>query len=274
MLNTFKKYKTRLLIVFILILGMAACKSPRFLAPEAKMPVVNLDRVLKTLEDNQPPYQWMGTRFSGNVLFQGSNQNISGTLRIQKDKAIYVSIAPILGIEVARALITPDSVKIVNRLESTYYVGNISGLNHMFNTDVDFFMLQSLFMGDDFPHFRRDQFSLKQEGELLRLHAARRMRNGGMGNPINHSLMLEPAHLRIRANIITEEDTGRWLRADYNDWEKIEGRWIPSDFQIAFSDHLNNVSNLNLAFSRTTLNEPQRMQFSIPSRYTPVYLTD
>ena len=259
-------------LMLFLLLALAGCKGPGILAPE-RTPVISVERVIRGIEQNQPEYQYMSTRFSGNVAWENRSQNISGSLRIKKDEAIYVSIAPILGIEVVRALVTPDSVKIVNRLESSYYLGDINLLNRMFNTDIDFYMLQSLFMGNDFPHFRKDQFSIRQEGELLRLHAANRMRNGGAGNPINQAIMVEPEHLRIRTNIILEEGSGRALRADYKNWENVNGRWIPSELQIMFSDEVD-VSSLNMTYNRTTLNEPQRMQFSIPARYTPIYLTD
>lgn len=269
--NNKSRMKIRNLII-ILLVGLAGCKGPGILAPE-RTPVMSADRVIRGIEQNQPEYQWMSTRFSGNVVWENRSQNISGSLRIQKDEAIYVSIAPILGIEVVRALVTPDSVKIVNRLEASYYLGDINLLNRMFNTDIDFYMLQALFMGNDFPHFRNDQFSIQQEGELLRLHAANRMRSGGAGSSINQAIMVEPEHLRIRTNIILEERSGRALRADYNSWENVNGRWIPSELKIMFSDEVD-VSSLNMNYNRTTLDEPQRMQFNIPARYTPIYLTD
>lgn len=272
-MSNYKKFRlnTSKLIILTLII-LAGCKGPGILSPK-RAPRLSTEKVLQRIEENQPEYQWMSARFSGNANWEGRSQNISGTLRIQKDQAIFVSIAPLLGIEVARALVTPDSVKIVNRLESTYYLGNINILNRMFNTDVDFYMLQALFMGNDFPHFRNDQFTLMLEEEILRLHAARRMRNGGTGNPINQAIILEPEHLRIRSNTILDENSGRALRADYKNWENVEGRWIPTELEIQFSDE-RNISNLEMKYNRITLNEPQRMQFSVPSRYTPIYLTD
>ncbi len=265
------RLNTGKLIILMLVI-LAGCKGPGILTP-TRAPRLSMEKVIQRIDDNQPEYKWMSARFSGSANWEGRSQNVSGSLRIQKDEAIYVSIAPLLGIEVARALITPDSVKIVNRLESTYYLGDINILNRMFSTDVDFYMLQALFMGNDFPHFRNDQFTLLLEEEMLRLHAARRMRNGGIGNPINQAIILEPEHLRIRSNTILDENSGRALRADYKEWEHVQGRWIPSELEIMFSDE-RNVSNLEMKYNRITLNEPQRMQFSVPSRYTPIYLTD
>ena len=77
------------------------------------------------MQNNQPAFDWMSTRFSGSVLWDGKTHSIAGSMRIRSDSAIYISIAPILGIEIARAIITPDSVKLINRLESTYYSGDM-----------------------------------------------------------------------------------------------------------------------------------------------------
>ena len=261
------------LLPLLLLFAIAACKPAREVAHDVR-PDVQISRVVADLQRNQADVEWFSTRFSGTAQWEGRNQPISGNLRIQRNQAIYVSIAPVLGIEVARALITPDSVKIVNRLESTYYLGDLRLLNQMFGTDIDFQMLQALFLGNDFPHFRSDQFNLSQEGIYHRLHAGRRMRTHGGGQPINQALTLYPDNMRIRTNVILEERTGRALRADYRSYENISGKWIPNDLQIMFADQSNTPSSLSMTFSRTTINEPQRMQFSIPARYTPVNLTD
>src|SRR5690606_13157953 len=41
-------------------------------------------------------------------------------VRIERDRAIWLSVTAILGVEAARILITPDSVKILNKLQGEY----------------------------------------------------------------------------------------------------------------------------------------------------------
>ncbi len=259
-------------VTLSLLLGVFACQVKRDVAPE--LPVTQTaTSVLQELHTSQADYEWFSTRFSGSVLYEGNSHSISGSLRIRKDSAIYVSIAPILGIELGRALITPDSVKVLNRLQAEYYKGDLKALSHLFNADVDFYMLQALFTGNDFPNFRNDQFRLTNEPHLLKLHADPRSRSLGGGGSIRHTLMVDPEYKRIRTSLVEQKESNRALRADYSSYQSVSGQSVPSELRIIFSDQ-NNMSNLEMSFSRTFINEPQRIRFSVPSRYRHIHLTD
>ncbi|TVQ14532.1 MAG: DUF4292 domain-containing protein [Bacteroidetes bacterium] len=267
-----RKNSTIFFFALLLMVSIAGCRGPREVVPEVR-PLSTADIALMELHNNRAEFDWFSTRFSGSVDWEGRTHSIAGSMRIRKDSAIYISIAPILGIEVARALITPDSVKLVNRLESTYYMGDLKILSTMFNADVDFYMLQALLTGNDFPHFRSDQFILNEDAQLLRLYADSRSRKSGVGQPIQQLITLDPGTMRIRTNIIEHKQTGQALRADYKRYETIGGRLLPAELQLLFADK-SSRSNLEMVFNRTTINVPQNMQFSVPSRYTQVRLTD
>ena len=63
------------------------------------------------------------TTFYGKAKADFSSERASGNvtvyIRMQKDSVIWISITGPLNIEGARVLITPDSVKIINKLEGT-----------------------------------------------------------------------------------------------------------------------------------------------------------
>ncbi|RYG21494.1 MAG: DUF4292 domain-containing protein, partial [Chitinophagaceae bacterium] len=50
----------------------------------------------------------------------GNENNVTMLIRIEKDKKIWVSVTAIAGIEVARAVITPDSLLLRDNLNKTY----------------------------------------------------------------------------------------------------------------------------------------------------------
>lgn len=270
-MNTYNK-PGLLIIAFLLLFGTWGCRGPREVVPEVK-PMTSADMALIEVHSNQTDFEWFSTRFSGSVLWGNQSHAIAGSMRIRKDSAIFISIAPILGIEIARAIVTPDSVKLVNRLESTYYLGDMKILSTMFNADLDFYMLQALLTGNDFPHFRMDQFMLSEDTQLLKLFADERARKSGEGQPIQQLLTVDPVTMRIRTNIMEQIPSGRALRADYKRYADVDGNWLPAEMQLMFSDDAN-TSNLEMNFNRTTINVPQNMQFSIPSRYTPINLAD
>ncbi len=267
-----KKHSTIALLGLLLLLSVSGCRAPRETVPEVR-PLTTADIALLEVHNNQADFDWFSTRFSGSVMWEDRTHSIAGSMRIRKDSAIYISIAPILGIAIARALITTDSVKLVNRLESTYYMGDLKILNSMFNVDVDFYQLQALLTGNDFPHFRNDQFILDEDPQLLRLYADSRTRKSGKGQPIQQVITVDPGTMRIRTNIMEHAQTGQALRADYRRYESVGGSLLPVELQLLFADQ-SNRSNLEMVFNRTNINVPQNMQFSVPSRYTPIRLTD
>ncbi len=75
-------------------------------------------------------------------------QNFNIHFRIKKDSVIWASInAPIIG-EVARALITPDSVKAFERLNKKQYLYSYKDIQKLINLEVDFHTLQELILGN------------------------------------------------------------------------------------------------------------------------------
>src|SRR6202171_6194088 len=50
----------------------------------------------------------------------GKDYEFNAFIRLQKDKIIWISINALLGFEAFRAVITPDSVKVLNKLDKVY----------------------------------------------------------------------------------------------------------------------------------------------------------
>ena len=76
--------------------------------------------------------RWFSARVNVDATIDKENRSFNANLRICKDSAIWMSISPALGIEVARVLIDKDSVRFINRLNSTYFKGGFAYLNKCF----------------------------------------------------------------------------------------------------------------------------------------------
>jgi len=75
----------------------------------------------------------------------GETKNVRAKLNISRGEYIFANIN-FLGLEIGRILITPDSIKIINRLEKTYYFNKISGLNSILNFDFSYDQVESLIL--------------------------------------------------------------------------------------------------------------------------------
>lgn len=265
-----KSLFAKFLVMILLAGSFNACKPRRDITPGIDDLLRSPERAIRTMHANQANFDFFSARFSGNAFWENSNYNVSGTLRIHKDQAIFLSVTPLLGIEVARVLITPDTVKFLNRLQSSYFIGDMRFINNMLGTDLDFYMLQSLLTGNDFEHFTTDNFRISDDRDMLLLSAAsRRRKNNRQAPPIEHNIWLDRENYRIRQTIIYDSAERRMIRADYKGFERLDGQLLPNDLVLTFTDP-GSRAELTYRLSRTSLNSPQEMTFSVPSRYKPI----
>src|SRR5699024_5265047 len=81
---------------------------------------------------------------------QGKKQfnNVTTYIRMREDSAIWLSIRPLLGIEMMRILITPDSIKLHNNLKNRRIERSISDITEVLHIPFDFSVIQSLIVGN------------------------------------------------------------------------------------------------------------------------------
>ena len=78
----------------------------------------------------------------------GKDYEFNAFIRLQKDKIIWISINALLGFEAFRAVITPDSVKVLNKLDKVYQLRSVGYLQNISHLPFDFHTLQSIVLGN------------------------------------------------------------------------------------------------------------------------------
>ena len=98
------------------------------------------DAVIATLGD------WQTMQTGGNIkLSAGSNFSSSIQMRMVRDEAIYISLRPVLGIEVGKLLITADSLYAVDKVHKRYLAEKVSILTSGIPVTVK--DVQDIFLG-------------------------------------------------------------------------------------------------------------------------------
>lgn len=79
-----------------------------------------------------------------------SPMSVNANMRVRRGEIIRFSVAPILGIEVARIDITPDKIMAVDRMNKRYVELGFAEISSLLNTELDFNILQSLILNEIF----------------------------------------------------------------------------------------------------------------------------
>ena len=78
----------------------------------------------KRIEKNLFEYETLSFKSEVTVQMKDEKRSFKTNIRIKRDSAIWMSISPALGIEVARAIFTTDSIKLVDKWNDQYYLGD------------------------------------------------------------------------------------------------------------------------------------------------------
>src|SRR3569832_1185450 len=111
--------------------------------PVATVPDKSLSR-LEAIRSSQLSYNTFSGKAKTRLEINGSGYDVTLIIRIQKGKKIWVSVTAIAGIEVARALITPDSLLVINKFQGLYVRKPFSYIYSYTSQQINFDSLEAL----------------------------------------------------------------------------------------------------------------------------------
>jgi hypothetical protein len=105
--------------------------------------------ILKQNEKSWQEYKQLGMKIEGYTLNKEDNIDFKANVRINRDSAIWMSISPALGIEIARVLILSDSLKVLSKIPDNKfpYISDIAALEEFLHFDLDLEDLENLMAG-------------------------------------------------------------------------------------------------------------------------------
>lgn len=262
----------------ILLLMVASvlfsCRSQRSVY-KAPIKMEGAEYLLTQLESHELKYETFSSKVSIHYLVGNKKTSFKGSIRIKRDSLIWLSIAPVMGIELARVLITPDSIKVIDRAHKTYIQEDYEYVNNYLNNALDFDMLQAFLVGNDFSFFEESTWRTNIDGGLYKLATAKRQKlkkyvrsHEAVEIPIQNT-WLDPKTFKIRRvdiKEIADNDRGRKLSAKYADFFIVDSQMFP--LHVEFNLRAETNVNIFMDYSRVVLNQYLKYPFHISSKYT------
>src|SRR5690606_17028532 len=107
-----------ILLVMVSVLVFTTCKTKRKMTIPSHDTPTQITAAnaasIKTFEMTNLDFHTFSGRAKTKIEMGKNVHDVTLNVRIERNKAIWLSVTAILGVEVARVLITPDSVKILN----------------------------------------------------------------------------------------------------------------------------------------------------------------
>ncbi|HLO90753.1 MAG TPA: DUF4292 domain-containing protein [Lentimicrobium sp.] len=268
-----KNWLNLLLIVITLVIA-TACSTARKLIKEP-LKEQGTDFLVNNLKKNELNYEYFSAKFSAKYKQDKKETAIAGQLRIRRDSAIWISVSPIMGIEMIRLLITNDSIWYVNRIDNTYFTGAFDYIDLLKNSTLDFDMLQSFLTGNDFTRYESTSFKGGVDNSEYTLQTTERRKlkkylksNQDVNIPIQH-LWLNPETFKITRILIREiAQNGKKAEARYTH-QNINGQLVPVIVNFE-AETGKEKATVHVEYSKINLSQPLQFPFRIPEKYSRI----
>lgn len=189
---------------------------------------------------------------------KGKDYNFDVKLNMKKDELIWLSITGPLSIEIARGLITKDSVKILNKLEKVYIASSIDYLQDKLGLPLDLHTLQDLLIGN--PVFiNKEKSSYEKETDVLQIISETQYFKNLLAVAI-------PGYLPVLSKLEDVDNTKkRSAILAYKDYKQ-EGDQQFSVVRNIKVQYKTNI-DINLRYKTYNFNSDISTPFSVPSSY-------
>lgn len=252
--------------MLVLLLALASCKAKKVILPVPAVPESpavpaepdnTRKNKLKSINESDMVFNTLAVKSKAVLSINDKSNDVNMNFRIKNNEVIWVSVTALAGLEVARALITPDSVKILNRLDNVYIKKPFSYIYEFTNEQINFRTLQSILIGNTISEFITDSTELNMESDEAKLRSIL----GGLNYNLRVSSQNKVVYMNLNDQIAKQE-----LTANYSDFILVNQQQIPHavvmDSKVKTKKFL-----LDLKFLKVDLDGPLELPFRVPERF-------
>jgi hypothetical protein len=288
-------------VLLLALLSTAACKARRPTAIlNRELPARSPEKLLERLLANDvDTFRYYSAKANVELELPDGNKSFKAQIRSVKDSAAWVSVIPALGIEVARVLLTPDSLKLMDKVNDQFFLGDTAAAKAKFGLQPSLALLQQALLGkaiglDPAEKYRSDrdqgQYVLTSKEKRRFVRAAedispgdtlahdrdmrerrleRTLRKAEEKEAIVLRYWIEPDSFRVtRVQIV---DLVRDQSADvrYEERGGPEEHFLPTRIRITLSEPTRQAVG-TLGLSRIEREGPLLLNFRVPEKFTPM----
>lgn len=245
-------------VMAVSLLGTQACNTTK--KATTTEPVKPVSQEKKPEEYLAQTIAWNTFSGKADMHFENKDQNqdFTGNLRMNKGKDIWASIIALGIAEVARASITPDSLRAIIKIGKKAYALSYQEGQDLIQAQVDFPVLQNLFIGNP----------LISDGPVKKSE----VKDSMMLITLAKDDFTEVLHYSIRTGTLQElqlssEQRGFNCNIRYEKYGAITGQQPFAFNRYVTIDNKGQQVKLNMEFSKAELDVPVETKFAIPDSY-------
>jgi hypothetical protein len=255
-------------------------QEPDSIYAKCKMDFKNSKALTALIQQNEFTYSSMVAKYD--VHYQKDNDEFDFDIEVRtiKDSIIWINVTYILGVNVARVYITPDSVKLVQHLPAKkYFKGDYAFLSKLLQTEVDFEILQALFSGNSARFYEednrlkpgRDRDSCLYTLSTIKKRFIRKLVSGAENfNEPAQILWIKPIDFKIKQNSFIDARSLRKFSIKYDDFKVVNTKLYPHKTNVMIEPNGYEKIYVDINCKKIEIEKGLNFPFNIPAKYEPI----
>jgi hypothetical protein len=251
----------KLMVYGLFVLLVFSCKSNKVLTDGTLDVNLSAKTIIKNHYNNQLNFKTLSGRMKIDYSDGESTQGVSVSLRMEKDKAIWLS-AP-LG--VVKALITPERVSFYNKLDNEYFDGDFIYLSNLLGIELNFTKVQNMLLGEALFDLKEGKYDTSIADNNYQLKPKKSL------ELFKTLFEIEPANFKMAAQQIAQPLKKRILEIQYKDYQKIDKRVLPNEIGI-FAIDGDQSNSISIEYRNMEFNRSVNFPYKIPNGFKEIVL--
>lgn len=243
---------------------------------KCKLPIKSSKLLIEKMRDHAFNYEWIYAKAQTKLVIDSEETDVDIKIRSKIDSAILITVEAINLFDVAKILITDDSVKMIIYPKKEYLYGSIDNISKLLNISADLDLIQSVLFGNSADFYNEEEKIkvVNDKKECLYLLTTTKKRKVKRlikdkeilkaREPIQIISIL-PTTFKIIRNQFIDVQKNQSLIVDYQNFQNIDSLFFPK--KLSAKIITDNILEFNLNYSKIEINKPQVLSFRIPSSY-------
>ncbi len=266
---------------------MFSCRTAKQVVTEKDIPLMTEHKLLKQIESNRLNDSTLFAKRIDVSFTDGENSdNFKASLKISRDSFMQISLTAPLGIEVARILLTQDSIKFVDVYHKKYFLADYDYFNQRYDVSLTYDFLQNIFTNTfsdftllDESNLRTKRYKLDRTEMGYKLwtvdkkNAGKKLKkfykqSGSERDEIIllQEILIDPTYFRPLSMSLKDLNEGVGISVRYENFVRFGEELFPEKMRFTLFSKKSNM-DLNLKFQRMEFNVPVEPNFRILSKY-------
>ncbi len=274
-MKSFIKYFSASALVLFLLVGVTSCKTTKPIVKQNAGTIEdkNSSVLFADILSRQPDFNTLTSKMDVTLQTGSKSVNSKASFKMRKNQAIQISLQPLFGVEVARLLVKPDTIIIIDRLNKRYVMESIQNLKKKYPVGFDFYTLQALFANQIFVSGSSEntqsdvsKFRITQDSNAYILSAK------DASSQINYMFKVNAKDRVIETNL-SQDGSARNILWQYLNFVTINNLVYPTSMKV-IAKSTSRTMNVDMNFNSVNINNEVEFSGIIPGSYARVSLDE